>query len=60
MNQLSHALAERSQLVPEYKFAKQKNKTIKWINEKLILEGKIKDVKRDDIKDVNSMVPWPE
>jgi hypothetical protein len=57
MNQLPRELAERRrQLVPEYKQAKQNRHNVKWIGEKLLLEGKIKEVRRDVIKDINTDV----
>ena len=55
INQLPRELAERRrQLVPEYKHAKQNNQRVKWLGEKLLLDGKIKEVRRDAVKDKNS------
>ena len=52
MNQLPQGRAERRrQLVPVYKLAKQKNQKVKSIGEKLLLEGKRKNVKRDGVKE---------
>jgi chromosome segregation ATPase len=54
MNQLPRELAERRrQLVPEYKQVKQNRHNVKWVGEKLLLEGKIKEVRHDVIKDIN-------
>ena len=57
MNQLPRELAERRrQLVQSTNPPRKKNQKVKWIGQKLLLEGKSKNVKRDHIKDIHSDV----
>ncbi len=53
--QLPREMAERKkQLLPAYKAAKQANKNAKWSLDKLVVEGKVTEIKKDAIKDINT------
>jgi len=52
--QLPRELAERKkQLIPVYKQAKREKRNAKWSMDKLIIDGKVKEVTKDKVKDVN-------
>ena len=52
--QLPREIAERkNQLMPIYKAARRDRKNAKWSREKLIIDGKTKEVMKDKIRDVN-------
>ena len=51
--QLPRELAERKkQLIPSYKKARKEKKKVNWSLDKLVVEGQVKEVKKDKIKDV--------
>jgi hypothetical protein len=52
---LPRELADRKrQLVPHYKAAKAQGLRVRWAGEKLMVNGTVKEVKRDHIKDINT------
>lgn len=52
--QLPRELAERKkQLIPKYKQAKTDNKNPKWTLDKLIIDGKVQETKKDKVMDIN-------
>ena len=52
--QLPREMAERKkQLLPVYKAAKRSNKNARWNMDKLIVDGKVTEIKSDVIKDIN-------
>jgi len=57
INQFSRELAaSRRQLVHDYKYTKQNTQIVKWLHERNILVSKIKEVRRDAIKDIHFQV----
>ena len=52
--QLPRELAERKRrLLPQYKEAKDQKKQAKWNVDKLVVDGKTRQVQRDTVKDIN-------
>ena len=52
--QLPRELAERKkQLIPKYKQAKADNKKPMWTLDKLIVDGKVQEIKKDKVMDIN-------
>ena len=52
--QLPRELAERKkQLIPAYKQAKREKRNAKWSMDKLVVDGQVKEITKDKVKDVN-------
>ena len=53
-DQLPRELEERKKrLVQNYKEAKQEHKEVKWQADKLVINGKVKAIEKDRVKDIN-------
>jgi len=53
-DQLPRELDERKKrLMPQFKEAKRGNKNVKWTRDRLVIDGKLSAVQKDDIKNLN-------